>query len=171
MALALRDGGADQVIVVVAPGDTGDAIANAIADLPRVITIVNPTPKHGMLSSVQAGIREAGKNLPNVQGWLVCPCDLPLLKPAHVAVVVDAWVGDSHSIVAPTFGGKRGHPTLFGNFWTAEILEMDSTQVGLNALLAAHPTAIREVSVEDAAIVRDADTPEEWQALLERLEL
>ncbi len=170
MARTLRDGGADQVIVVVGPDIADSTIADSITDLTRVIAVVNPTPQQGMLSSVQAGIRKTLESRITVKGWLVCPCDLPLLQPAHVAAVLEAWEAEPKSITAPTVNGKRGHPTLFGNFWTTDILEMDSTQVGLNTLLATYPAAVREVLVEDDAIVRDADTPEEWQALLDLLE-
>lgn len=167
MARTLRDGGVERVVVVVGPDDTGSAIIRAITGISNVGFIVNPIPERGMLSSTQAGMQEAVRNLPKTQAWLVSPCDMPLLNPEHVAAVLAAWDGDARSIIAPTYNGKRGHPTLFSNSWTTEILVMDSAQVGLNTLLAAHPTAVREVSMADAAIVYDADTPAEWQALLE----
>lgn len=168
VARALREGGAERVAVVVGPDATGQAIADAIADLPGVFPLVNPNPERGMLSSVQAGMQEAARNLSKVTAWLVCPCDLPLLASDHVAAVLATWDGDDQIIVVPTFGGKRGHPTLFGNYWTTEILSRDAAQAGLNAVLAGHPDAVREAPVADAAVVRDADTPDEWRALLER---
>ena len=170
MARTLLDGGAESLIVVIGPNEVGSAITDSIKNLPGIISIVNPSPEQGMLSSVQAGMQEAQGKLPNIAGWLVCPCDLPLLEPAHVARLLSVWEGDGQCILVPTAGEKRGHPTLFGNLWATEILRMDAKQVGLNHLLARHPAAVREVSVEDTAILHDADTPEEWQALLKREE-
>lgn len=161
VARALREGGAASVIVVAGPDETGRAIAAAIADVPDVSLAVNPAPDRGMLSSVQTGLRALENGTP----FLVCPCDLPKLTASHVAAILAASDGDEDAIVVPTFAGKRGHPTLFGGALAAEVLALDPQKYGLNALLGRHADHVREIVVADDAVVRDADTPEEWRAL------
>ena len=174
VARALIGGGASSVLVVGGPDETGQEIASAVADLEAVSTVINPEPGRGMLSSVQTGVRQAmalprrGPCAPPTTpaAFLVCPCDLPQLTAAHVAPLLEAWDGEETAIVVPTFGGKRGHPTLFGGKWASEVLTLDPRKYGLNALLKRHAGRLREVPLPDDAILRDADTPSEWQALV-----
>jgi molybdenum cofactor cytidylyltransferase len=161
VARRLQEGGASEVIVIVSPDAVGDAITTALSELPGIRTVTNPDPNRGMLSSVQAGIDSAS----DVDAFLVCPCDLPRLSSEDVAAVLVAWSGALSAIVAPTFGGKRGHPTLFGANYAEEIRALDPHSFGLNEILRRHTGRITEVSVASEGILRDADTPEEWQVI------
>ena len=165
VARALRDGGAAPVVVVVAPGAVGEAISAAVADAPEVAVTVNPRPERGMLSSVQAGLARALEGNARPGAFLVCPCDLPRLSARDVACVLGAWDGDAAGIVAPAFKNKRGHPTLFGVQYAGEVMALDSGNTGLNLVLRRHADRVREVALESDAILRDADTPDEWRAL------
>ncbi len=69
------------------------------------------------------------------------------------------------AIVAPAFGGRRGHPTLFGAALTEEVLALEPEKYGLNVLLQRHAARVREVPVREDAVLLDADTPDEWRAL------
>jgi molybdenum cofactor cytidylyltransferase len=150
LAHVLREGGADDVIAVVGPGS--DFAVDATV-------VVNPGPERGMLSSVQCGLRE----LPEDRALLVCPCDLPLLLPGHVAAVIDGWSGDAEAIVRPVQSGKGGHPTLFGPGLREEILALDPARSGLNALCRNYLAT--DIEIGDPGPFCDADTPEEWARL------
>ena len=154
-------------MVVVGPGDVGEDIRRAVAGMPGVRVAVNPEPERGMLSSVQSGIQEACQDAPNIAAVLVCPCDFPLLEAHHVAAVLGGWDGDPDAIVVPTFGGKRGHPGLFGGGLITDILNRDPLRVGLNSLLTERAGTLTNVAVADDAILRDTDTPDEWRQLEE----
>ena len=155
LADVLRAGGASRVIVVVGPDETGRAISALGLE-----TVANPQPERGMLSSVHAGLDALGEG-----AFLVCPCDLPALTPEHVRAVLDAWDGSDSALVAPTRAGKRGHPTLFGKEFRRKALELDPERIGLNELLKICP--VTEITVDDEGPFRDADTPADWDALLE----
>lgn len=165
VARALAAGAAAPVIVVVGPDAVGAAVAAAVAGMPGVAAVVNPRPERGMLSSVQAGLAAGARIGAPLSAFLVCPCDLPKLISTHVRAVVGAWTGDATAIIAPTFAGKRGHPTLFGGEFVAEVLGLDPEKYGLNVVLQRHAERVREVPAADDAVLRDADTPEEWRAL------
>jgi CTP:molybdopterin cytidylyltransferase MocA len=161
VARALAEGGASPVFAVVAPGAGGEAVAAALAGEPGVVVAVNPDPDRGMLSSVQAGLAYA---LP-ADAFLVCPCDLPRLEPRHVRAVLETGRAQPDIIVAPAFGGKRGHPTLFPASLASEIMALDPTAFGLNEILRRHAALVVEVPQLDDAVLRDADTPDEWREL------
>lgn len=152
----LLEGGVTQVIVVLA-----DDSPRALLDgLPRTAILVNPSPERGMLSSVQVALR----SLPSGSDWLVCPVDLPKLKPTDVAAVLSLSEGRSE-IVVPVFAQKRGHPTWFSTRFTTAALALDPEVVGLNRLLADNASAVTEVVVAGDGPIRDIDTPEDWKAM------
>jgi len=169
MARTLREGGAAEVFVITAPGEVGGAIAEALADLEGVEAVINPSPERGMLSSVQEGLRTALRQ-EGVDGLLVCPCDLPKLRPMHVALVLEAGRRWGEAITVPLFRGQRGHPTLFGVKLADEILHLNPLEFGLNEILKRHARDVRDIAVSEDAVLRDADTPEEWRALQEEME-
>jgi CTP:molybdopterin cytidylyltransferase MocA len=157
----LQEGGASEIIVVISPNDTGDAVAAVVGEELRCRRVRNPDPSRGMLSSVQTGLAAIEEGLP----FLVCPCDLPGLTRDAVAAVLSFEDFKPDTIVVPTHTGKRGHPTLFGAKYAAEIYSLDPTAFGLNEILKRHADRVHEIPVPDGGILHDADTPEEWRAL------
>jgi molybdenum cofactor cytidylyltransferase len=121
-----------------------------------------------MLSSVQEGVRAALQQT-GVDGLLICPGDLPKLRPEHIARVLEAGRRWGAAITVPLFRGRRGHPTLFGVKLADEILCLNPIEFGLNEMLRRHAHAVREVAVSEDAVLRDADTPEEWRALQDEI--
>lgn len=152
---ALREGGVSEIILVVAPGDE---ILREWASGAGVRVAVNPAPERGMLSTILAGIEEAGDREPLV----VCPADLPALLPSTVRTVLAA----DAPLAVPAYRGKRGHPLVISPELIPEIRTLD-LDVGLRELLDRHPERLRIVEVDDPGAVRDVDTPEEYRALVE----
>lgn len=127
--------------------------------------IVNPRPEGGMLSSAQWALAQMNQS---AEGMLVVLGDQPLIPTwVHDMVVAD-FAYHPESIVVPTYEGKRGHPVLFSARFRDEILNLPPDK-GLNALLHQHPDAVHEVPVDTDAILRQMNTPEEYQHLLQRL--
>jgi CTP:molybdopterin cytidylyltransferase MocA len=167
MARTLREGGVASVLVVIAPGDVGATVTGAVANLTGVEVVVNPSPERGMLSSVQAAVR--ARSALGAEAFLVCPCDLPKLRSEQVAAVVNAWRDNAAMIVTPVFGGRRGHPTVFGAKLAGDILRLNPVEFGLNEILRRHARDVHEVAAPDDGVLRDADTPEEWRALQDEI--
>ncbi len=68
-------------------------------------------------------------------------------------------------IIIPVHGGRRGHPVIFAADLFDEILELSPDQ-GLNTVVRRQPERVVEVFVENAGVLRDIDTPEEFARLL-----
>lgn len=152
---ALREGGVSDIVLVVAPGDEALRAWGAEAG---VRVVVNPEPERGMLSTIRAGIAEAGDREPLV----VCPADLPALRPSTVRAVL----AESSPLVVPSYRGRRGHPLVISPELIPEIGTLH-LEVGLRELLDRHPERLRTVEVDDPGCVRDVDTPEEYRELVE----
>jgi len=152
---ALREGGISEIVLVIAPGDEALRTWGAEAG---VRVAVNPEPERGMLSTILEGIAVAGDR----ETLVVCPADLPALLPSTVRTVL----AEQAPLAVPSYRGRRGHPLVISPELIPEIgtLHLD---VGLRELLERHPERLRIVEVDDPGCVRDVDTPEEYQALVE----
>lgn len=121
---------------------------------------VNADYGRGMLSSVQAGFEA----LPaDAEAAVVMLGDQPFLPARIIDAVVGAYRESRKGIVIPVFRGRRGHPVLVDMRYRGEVLGLDPAD-GLRQLMRAHPGDIREIEVDDANILRDMDTPEDYRA-------
>jgi molybdenum cofactor cytidylyltransferase len=120
---------------------------------------VNEEYRSGMLSSVQAAFRALPSD---AMAAVVLLGDQPFIAPRVIDAVVDAFRTSGRGIVVPVFGGRRGHPVLVDLKYRDEVLRLDPAD-GLRQLLRAHPEDIEEVEADDPAILRDLDTPSDYQ--------
>jgi molybdenum cofactor cytidylyltransferase len=151
---SLLDGGADQIIVVVAPlADDLKRDVNAFTDA-RVWPVVNPDPSRGMFSSLQAGLAEAEGD-----ALLVLPADMPFVKGATVRRLLATFAARS-AIVSPRYNGKRGHPVILPPSLRDEIRAADPL-LTLHDILKRHQDIRVDVDVDDRGVVRDVDRPED----------
>jgi molybdenum cofactor cytidylyltransferase len=129
------------------------------------ITIVyNPDYEKGMFSSIQAGVRHLEAKYTS---FFIDPVDIPLVRTSTIRRLMEAAEKNPNKIVYPVFGGKRGHPPLIPTELASDILGWDKNG-GLAAVLKTREKRAMEVSVSDSFILRDIDTPEDYNALLER---
>ena len=152
---AIRDSGLTNTIVVV--GHHREEIAAALR-LPSLV--FNPDYQRGMSTSVQAGLRALP---PGVKAAGVFLVDQPLIDAETIALLA-AEVRPGR-IVLPIHEGRRGHPVFFSSELFDEILGLQPDQ-GLNSVVRRDPARIREVEVGNAGVLRDIDTPEQFENLL-----
>lgn len=163
---ALREGGAREVALVVAPHDAEVAAWGRERGL---VVAVNPEPERGMLSSVRCGLEAlggAGELSRRGVPLLVSPADLPGLAAATVGAVVGA-LREGALLAVPVYEGKRGHPLGIAPSLLPEIEALDLS-VGLRQLLERHAATVVEVRVDDPGAVRDVDSPADYRRLTGR---
>jgi molybdenum cofactor cytidylyltransferase len=156
---SLLEGGVARVIVVVPPKDgthypaaTMKKATPLLSDH-RVAIAVNQDPSRGMLSSIQAGLSGAVGDL-----FVVLPGDMPYVKPATVAAIIEA-AQETGLIVSPRHQGKRGHPIVIPGRLRAAIVKAPVSWTLQEVLLPEAQNRI-EIDVEDPGILRDVDTRE-----------
>lgn len=131
------------------------------------ITFVhNPDYARGMFTSVRAGVSRLS---PGHRGFFIQPVDIPLVRPATIKRLLAAAAENPQKIIHPVFTGKRGHPPLIPAALAPDILGWGKGG-GLKAVLQTHQDLALEVPVPDSFIRLDIDTPEDYAALLKRLE-
>lgn len=152
---ALRGGGVSKIVLVTSPGDED---LRAWAREAGVLAAVNQDPGRGMLSSIREGIAALGEIR---EILLVSPADLPALRSETVAALVRRMEETGAHLAMPVYRGKRGHPLAIAPALIPEIDTLDP-DVGLRQLRDRHEDRLLEMEVEDAGVVLDVDTPEEY---------
>jgi molybdenum cofactor cytidylyltransferase len=161
---ALRGGGVEDIVVVIDPDDRGLAQWSSAAGVGFTL---NPSPEHGMLSSIQAGIEGLGGAAALARRGdvvLVCPADLPALAPETVHLLLARQAESGALLVQPVHRGRHGHPLLIAPSLIPEIATLDR-EIGLRQLRDRHSGDLLEVDVADPGVVQDVDTPEDYRRL------
>jgi len=152
---ALRDGGCDQICVVVAPPHA----ALIEAELSGVAVLHNPNPERGMLSSLQVGLAFAARE-PELEAVLFSLLDHPRVRAQTVQELVASHRAAPRRALRPVFGGRGGHPVL---------LSLDAIRDLLAAPDTASPRdvlgALGDLPVDDPGVVDDVDVPADLAAL------
>ncbi|HEX6900933.1 MAG TPA: nucleotidyltransferase family protein [Thermoanaerobaculia bacterium] len=152
---ALRGGGVQEIVLVIAPGDED---LRAWAREAGVRVVVNPDPDRGMLSTIQEGVAALDRtDVP----LLVTPADLPNLRAETVALLLQRMRETGAPLALPTHHGKRGHPLAIAPALIPEIGTLDPA-IGLRQLRDRHEAELLEVEAGDAGVVEDVDTPEDY---------
>jgi molybdenum cofactor cytidylyltransferase len=76
-------------------------------------------------------------------------------------------IASGGEIVVPVRSGRRGHPVLFARRFFDDVLTHYDA-VGLKGLLAQHPAHVREIDVNDDAVLEDIDDPDAYRRALRR---
>jgi len=93
---------------------------------------------------------------------LFTPIDIPLFT----ADTVGSLTASGAALAVPAYEGKTGHPIMISADVLPSVIRYDGEGGLLGALLNTG-VAMTQVQVDDQGILRDADTPDDYQALLE----
>ncbi len=90
------------------------------------------------------------------------PVDVPLFT----AATVRALLASGEALACPVYDGRQGHPILLSAGLIPQILA-DSGEGGLRGALDRCSAAMALIPVNDPGTLQDADTPEDFSALLD----
>jgi molybdenum cofactor cytidylyltransferase len=162
---ALRQGGVELVLVVVAPHSTELATLAEAAGA-TCLVLRHKTPD--MRATVEQGLAWLELHFqPQLSdSFLLIPADHPTLDAAVVRALLETHVpAPPGSILVPTHAGRRGHPTLIPWEHVAGIRARPPGE-GVNAYLRGQAARTIEVALASDAILCDLDTPEDYDRLL-----
>lgn len=155
---AIVEAGIEEITVVLGPGH--EEIKKAVNGLP-VRTAVNEKAGSEMAESVRAGLSAATATS---TGFLVCLADHPLVSAATIRTLVAVHGMRPDQIVIPVCHGKRGHPCIF----PADAVRKVFSGMNLREIVAADPSRVEYVGVEDEGVVLDMDTEEDYLMMLRK---
>jgi molybdenum cofactor cytidylyltransferase len=159
---ALRQGGAEPVVVITPPRDApGAGILIEEADRAGAVVVIAAVRPTDMRASFELGLARVEASC-SPSAVMLAPADSPGITPTLVAQLARQAGAMPHAILIPTYRGKRGHPIVLP--WTLALKCRKLPEgVGLNALVALHASEVVEVEVAEPGTLDDLDTPEDYQ--------
>ena len=144
--------------IVVVTGHQPDAV-QAIATQHGVYVAHNPDYEAGeMLSSLKVGLQALPEE---ITAALVVLGDQPSIQADIVRQVVAAYTRGQGDIVAPSYNMRRGHPMLIGRLYWDELFALPADGAPRD-VVNRHADRIAYVSVEADSVLRDVDTPQDY---------
>lgn len=151
--------GLDEIILVL--GHEAATIAGAVGDHGQR-TVVNSDFAAGQSTSLRAGLAALS---PETEAVLFLLGDQPTVTPEVIDAILAAYRADPAPIVAPLYGGERGHPLLFDRGLIPELTHVTGDE-GARAIVRAHAAEVLLVPVPGAAPPQDVDTEADYERLL-----
>ena len=166
---ALRDGGADRVIVVL--GHRADELRPLVERNEGVTWTLNPDYRQGKTTSIKAGLSALPSSLPLkggeiVQEIILLNVDQPR-SAVDVARVLDVHRAHDYAITVPEYNGKGGHPIILSASLLPELGEIDEESQGIKAIVRRRPDSVQRFPVDNPEILLDLNTPEQYRAAVE----
>jgi molybdenum cofactor cytidylyltransferase len=156
----LTEIGLDTTVVT---GHQSQAIADALAGLPVNLTR-NPDYAAGeMLSSLQVGLAQLETR--GAEGCLVVLGDQPTLQSEVIHMLLQAYREGRGGIIAPSYRQQRGHPILIDRRYWPEIHNLPPGSAPRD-VIRAHEDDVFHLVVDTPSVLRDLDTPEDYQQAL-----
>ena len=156
---ALREGGADRVVVVL--GHRADDLRPLLEGKDGVSWTLNPDYLQGKTTSIRAGLSVL--DCPTLDVILLLNVDQPR-DAADVARVLEVHRAHSYAITVPEYRGKGGHPIALSAALLPELLEIDEDTQGIKAVVRRRPESVQRLPLDNPGILLDLNTPEQYQA-------
>jgi len=150
--------------VMVVTGYRAGELDPAVREL-GAATVFNPDFQRDMFSSVRAALKALD---PRTAAFFILPVDIPLVRPATIRVLINAFETDKDRIIQPCYNGKRGHPPLIPAAFAPDILAWNGGD-GLNGALKDIGAKRIEIDVPDPGILFDLDTEEDYREALRKV--
>ncbi len=153
----LQQSGISQIVVVT--GYNADALERYLVNSGDVLLRNENYQTTEMFDSACIGLRYLRKKCSRI---LFTPVDIPLFR----SDTVEELLKRQSDVVYPICAGLKGHPILLSSKIIDLLLDY-SGEGGLSGALEKLDISKDYVDIEDQGILYDADTPEEFENLLE----
>jgi molybdenum cofactor cytidylyltransferase len=144
--------------IVVVTGHGADDIRRVLKPLDVPIVHNRQYRSGEMLSSLKVGLQALPES---VSSAMVVLGDQPRLEAGVLHKLMKAYAESTRTIAAPSYNRRRGHPILISRQHWPEILDLP-LEGSLRDFLNAHQANILYVDVNTDSVLRDVDTPFEY---------
>jgi molybdenum cofactor cytidylyltransferase len=149
--------------VVVVTGYESEKIA-AVLQGYLARCVFNPDyAQSEMIVSIQVGLRTINDHL---QAALIVLGDQPRIRHDMVHRIIAAC--EPGALIVPSYQRQRGHPILIDRALWSDILTLPPTST-LRDFIRSHEDRIRYIEVDSDSVLRDMDTPEDYQELIHEI--
>lgn len=144
--------------IVVVLGHEAAKTRPLLEGLPLQI-VFNDVYRDGQMTSVYKGMESLSRPC---DGVMICLSDQPLLEPADINALIDAFGKRSRgSVLVPTHQGKRGNPIILAHQHREAILS-GNRNLGCKRLIEKNPDVVTTIEMNTNHVVVDLDTPRDY---------
>ena len=152
----VRGSGVDEIVLVL--GASADEVRRQLAtDGLRVV--VNPDFQQGMGTSLRVGLAAVSAS---IQGAFIVVADQPFVCSSTLDEMIAYRHKHAPQILIPVFRGFRGNPVLLDRSVFPELMNLTG-DIGCRAIFGSHTESIHKLAVDDARILLDIDSAEDWE--------
>ncbi len=144
--------------ITVVTGHHADEVKSLVKPLGCKVVFNRAYRTGEMLSSLKAGLRALPEN---IAAAMIVLGDQPRLDPRVIHQVMTAYAENASVIVAPSFEMRRGHPIIISRRLWPELLALRGDAQPRD-VINAHADQITYVNVNTDSILRDVDTPQDY---------
>ena len=152
----------EQCILVL--GFEHQKIIDALGELiqnQRIRVEINHDYRLGQSRSIKKGLIAVKDRFPSAM-FLVA--DQPLIDAATIDLLLEQFWRSSRNICVPTCKGQRGNPAVFSQIFYENLLQLEG-DIGARQIIAAHPSEVLSVAVDNPLCFFDVDTPQDLKEL------
>ena len=158
---ALLDARIAEVIVVL--GHEADSVSAQIDGM-GARCVVNPDYRKGKTTSIKAGLNIVSADADAI---MLLAVDQPRTA-SIVAEVVAAHIAGNTLITSPRYRGHGGHPLIFAASLRNELSCISEDEQGIRKVFQSHRDSVHEYDIDNPMIRLDINTPETYEAALQR---
>jgi molybdenum cofactor cytidylyltransferase len=159
---ALREGGADRVVVVL--GHRADELRPLIEGKDGVNWVLNPDYLQGKTTSIKAGLSALDPGA--VGAILLLNVDQPR-SVADIAHILSVHRAANYAITVPAHLGKGGHPIVLSANLLGELRSIDEDSQGIKAVVGRRPEEVNRIPLDNPEILLDLNTLEQYRKAIE----
>lgn len=154
--LAINSGLGPIVLVV---GARKELILEEVKDL-AIHTVDNMMWPQGISGSIKTGLDYILELDPSLKAAIILVCDQPFLTTELIKKLVSVYASTGKPLVASSYNGVLGTPTLFDRSFFHAILELAGDK-GASKIIHRHPEQVETVIFEKGGL--DIDTEEDYE--------
>ena len=148
-----------EVIVVI--GYEADRVIRRV-DLSGTRVLKNPAYQRGQSTSLKEGIKAVS---PPCTAAMFLLGDQPFITPSIINNMIEAYDKSDAPIAIPYHDGRRGNPVIVKSDLFHRLTQLTG-DVGARSLFEAYKASILRVNISDPAVLRDIDTPNDYEKLI-----
>ncbi len=159
---ALREGGADRVVVVF--GHRADELRPMVQDKEGVSWTLNPDYLQGKTTSIKVGLSALDSGADD--DILLLNVDQPRTT-EDIAYILNVHRANNYAVTVPEYNGKGGHPIVLSASLWSELMDIGEDTQGIKAVVRRRPEAVNRIPLDNPEILLDLNTPEQYRAAVE----
>ena len=158
----LDDAGCNHIACVLG---SGAELVRGLDGRVHVNWLLNENWEAGQFTSIQTGLAWMLED--GAQGGLIMPVDVVLDTPDTTSSILEAALMNPHlDAIVPEYDERGGHPVYISKRMAMDLVRIDPTKPDARLdVQISHIENIMRLPVSDQGILRNVNTPEEWNMI------